>query len=113
MAESGDEIVHLPGNEEQLAAMRGDIAETRAQMSETVDALQRQLSPGALKEQATAAIREQANLQQLTAKAQRLLQQVDWQQVQERAPAIIVTASTLVGAITVIRLIRRRLRCAP
>ena len=46
------------GGEERPEAIRENIEETRAELSETIDAIQERLSPEHLKEQATSAVRE-------------------------------------------------------
>ena len=46
------------GGEERPEEIRSDIEQTRAELSETIDAIQERLSPQHLKEQATSAVRE-------------------------------------------------------
>ena len=59
--------------DESPREIREDIAETRAEMSETIDAIQQRLSPETLKAQAKSAVAEQLDPRKLTAQAQSAL----------------------------------------
>lgn len=60
---SGDELegsppASAPREDEEIAAARADIEQTREEMSGTIDAIEEKLSPGHLKERATESIKQ-------------------------------------------------------
>ncbi|MBV9280198.1 MAG: DUF892 family protein [Chloroflexi bacterium] len=50
-------LASAPSDDEKIAAARADIEQTRAEMSETIDAIEEKLSPERLKEQATEGVK--------------------------------------------------------